>query len=464
MNLVDCLRVTPRHILLAICRAHNLSRSSSLPKEALITRLNRALMKLSTGPRFNALGHEEKCALQRLATRDGRMPLHDFTRAFGPIRPYRPWRRTQSSQGAGPAHPWRDPISTTERLLYKGLIYLTPSDPQHRQPREVILPAEFLDLLTGHDSPTAAQPTLSDAHTCATPSDPLLDLALFLAYLQSANVRPLHGRWLSPGHLRALGPCLSPPQPCHDARSELQAGRIPFIHYLSESLGFTVITGDCLKPSPTAMAWLARPRSTQLQALWETWLAPTDENRALWTRYRLPGHHLRDPVGFTHRLTRLLATFPAGAWLPLSELVRSPHLALDELIPWWEREEGQPVQDLLHEILAGPLSWLGVVAHQRGAAPEQRRWRLTDPGARLLGRVEAACLQDDTQPLTLTEDLTLTLPSRPGLAGLLALAEWVELAPGPQLHLTPSSLAGALERGATIEDLFALLSRLVPGH
>jgi len=454
MNLIDCLRMTPRRHLLAICRAHHWTCSSSVPKETLVTRLAQTLTN-SVVQTTNALSSEEHAALHWLAAHDGRMPLHDFTHTFGPIRPHRPWRMDN------PTHPWRHPVSTAEKLLYKGLIYLTPSDPQRRQPRYVILPTEFLTLIPADNPPadTEPAPQFPSASAPLTPSfDPLLDLALFLSYLQRADVRPLHGRWLSLRHLRALGPCLSPPYPCQDVRSELQAGRIAFIHYLAESLGLVLSVSNHLKPSPAALSWLGRPRSTQFQALRKAWLSPTDDNCQLWKRYRLPGCTLRDPPGFARRLTCLLRTIPHHTWFSLAQLIQSPYLALDELIPWWEREQRDATRDLLQETLEGPLSWLGVVESQDSDSP-QAKWRLTSLGAWLLGQPEASPPQDDAQPLTLTKDLTLRSSSPPQLAGLLALAEWSDMGPGPQLRLTPSSVTRALERGGEVQDLFATLAR-----
>ncbi len=382
MDLLACLNCTPHRYLVAISYTHHLHDPRHMAKADLVRQLLACLAHPSTRDHiFNTLSPQEQTALQRLVAQDGRMPLHEFTRAFGPIRPYRPWRQD------GPTHPWRHPISTTEKLLYKGLIYLTPSDPQRRQPRYIILPAEFLDLLSPDDqgSPSPTLPCPS------APFNPLLDLALFLAYLQYAHVRPLHGRWLSPRHLRALGSCLSPPltrllarsspeppltgsrekarhQPRHEPRSELQAGRVAFIHFLAESLGLVFQASDLLKPSPTALPWLSQPASTQLQVLWETWLSPPDENRKRWVHYRLPGHHLRDPVGFAQRLARWLATLPPQTRFSLDDLINNPHLALDELIPWWEREQGQPARELLLETLEGPPELVG-----DGGMPARRR-------------------------------------------------------------------------------------------
>ena len=480
MDLLTCLQTSPYRHLTAISRALGLSCNTRTPKADFARQLrdhlaNPVVLQWTR----EGLSAEEQNALRSLVAHNGRMPLRDFTRAFGPVRPYRPWRRDE------PAHPWRHPISTTEKLLYEGLIYLTPSDPQRRQPRHVILPTEFLTLISPNNSPANAHPPPPLPYSLA-PSpprfDPLLDLALFLSYLQGADVRPLHGRWLSPSHLWALGSCLSPPYPCQGIRSELQADRIAFTHYLAESLGLVVSASHQLKPSPSALSWLSQPRSTQLRALWETWLSPTDENRERWTRYRLFGQNLRDPPGFVQRLAHLLAAFPANVGLALTELAQSPHLGLDELIPWWERDQGHLAPELLQEVLEGPLSWLGLISGlpDRGSATcaepgrsirnpkpvlsgaevsEIRRWSLTSLGRWLLGHSEASPPEDASQPLILVDDLVLTLPPRSQLPGLLALAEWTEMSPGPQLRLTPTSVTRALERGGDAQDLLAALAR-----
>jgi hypothetical protein len=87
------------------------------------------------------------------------------------------------------------------------------------------------------------------------------------------------------------------------------------------------------------------------------------------------------------------------------------------------------------------------------------QWRITPQGAWLLGQPEASPPQGDTESLTLNDHLALALPPRPQLDGLLALAEWARLEPGPQLCLDRASIAHALERGASIQDLFATLAR-----
>jgi hypothetical protein len=58
-------------------------------------------------------------ALHLLALHDGWLPAHDFSRRFGPLRTFKPWRKEAPPDDA----PWRAPASTTELLWYRGLIY-----------------------------------------------------------------------------------------------------------------------------------------------------------------------------------------------------------------------------------------------------------------------------------------------------------------------------------------------------
>jgi hypothetical protein len=285
--------------------------------------------------------------------------------------------------------------------------------------------------------------------------DPLLDVALFLAYLQATDVHPLHGRWLPPRHFQALGPCLSPSVLCREFRSERQSGRLPFAHYLAESLGLLTLASNLLKPSPVALGWLERPASEQIHDLWAAWLTTSDENRQRWTRYHLPGYKLRDPIGFAQRIVGLLSSVPDGQPWALQEIDSQ---MFDELVPWWERDDQPPPEVLLREMLSGPLAWLGLV---RPTAEDELPacYQLTLLGAWLLDRPGVAPPPDHTRPLRVADLLDIQVPAESQLAAILDLAGWTELGPGPCLHFTPASLIRAREQGGTWQDLLAALTR-----
>lgn len=178
-TLMDALEVTPHRVLVGISRTHGLPGSSRTRKTALIQRLARHLGDPSKLHAIvQALTPEEGAALTRLAAGDGRMPSHEFTRQFGPIRPYRPWRPDSVR------HPWRQPISSSERLLYLGLIFLIPGHKERQEPEQIVLPAEFRPLIAPPTPDAVPQPPVLDQ-----PIDPVRDLATLLAYLQQTDVR-----------------------------------------------------------------------------------------------------------------------------------------------------------------------------------------------------------------------------------------------------------------------------------
>lgn len=465
MNLLECLKGLPYRALIGIARTHRLSVSDHMPKTALVELLVSHLGK----PRvikncLAALPPDAHTALQRLVAHGGMMLFAGFVRVFGPIRP---WGRHASP------HAWRVPISTSEQLLYSGLIYPLPAE-------SITLPVEFNGLIPLPESHLSVEPTASAEPSAAQrPFDPVLDLAFLLAYLQQHDIQPLHGRWLSMRHLKRLGSCLYPPESYRGVSSERHAGRLAFIHCLAEALYLILPPNPWLKPGPDALAWLSLPRSVQLRRVWVAWLQPDDANRQRWSHYRLPCHDLHDPFGLVQRLATLLLAHPVGVWLPCTTLFHHPLVALDDLVPWWEHEEHDTARQFLPELLAGPLRWLGVVevrsdpdqpGSTNAAAPPATsgrmdgaisHWRLTPLGAWMLDETQSAPPDDRTSPLILSGDLDIHLPPDPNPAALLALSPWTAITPGGQLQLSRQSIASSLEHGAQIQDLFSVMSRYV---
>jgi len=296
-------------MLLAICQANDFACNARAPKADLVGALAPRLAARARPAYLAQLPASHLELLTALARQQGQMPLDRFQIRFGQIRPYRPWRSDS------PPHPWRDPASLPEQLLFRGLIFVVKSA---SLPAQVVLPAEIVSALL---PPAASQPPPPPV----PPFGSLLpDIALFLAYLQQVDVRPLHGRWLSPHHCHHLGARLAPPISSDALRSERQMQRLAFAHYLAERLGLVAVVGGLLKPSPSAGDWLLRDQSELLRICWQCWLAADDDNRQLWRRFRLPGHDLRDPVGFARRLIDHLLDAAANSFqtsLSLAELL-----------------------------------------------------------------------------------------------------------------------------------------------
>lgn len=444
MQFHACLQLHPHRHLIAASRVLGLPLSTKLAKRDLCQQIADHLSRPNLLSALLAqLGNPEIAALQSLAARADPMPVLSFQRHYGPIRSYQPWRSDN------PIRPWSDPLSPAEALYYRGLIAIqSPSShPAILLPDE--LRSRFQPAPPGPQTAPLPQPSPSL----------LFDLALFLAYLQRCSVQPRHGRWLSPAHCQALGSCLLPPLPGPALRSELQAPRLAFIHYLAESLDLLHLTGDLLKPTPLAHAWLAQPPARQLRAAWQAWLDPSEANTARWRRFRLPGHTLRDPVGFARNLSALLARQAAAAQTALSH---PDWTALADLLPWWEKDQAGSLQDLLASLRAGPLAAFQVLADP--SSDLAQGWRLTAQGCWLLLDAEAAASAEaPPQPLHLSPSLTIALEKGSSPPALLALSPWAELQPGPILRFTERSIAAALDDGATLPDLIALLTRHLNG-
>lgn len=442
MILAECLHFTPLRTLLAICQANGFGCDRHASKASLESVLVGRLARFCQPVFLSQLPASHLNILSALAHCQGQMPLGLFEASFGLIRPYRPWRSD------APRHPWRAPVSLSEELIFRGLIFVIRLP---GQPAQVVLPDEIALVLQEPEHPT---PSLAPGPEAGSW---LLDLVLFLVYLQQVDVRPIHGRWLSVHHCRQLGACLSPPLQgaWQSLPSERHATRIAFLHYLAERLNLLTTTAGLLKPSPSVATWLAQDPAELLATCWRSWLAPDEANRHLWRRFRLPGYTLRDPAGFVRRFVNHLAGVPSS----LSSVAAQSVLA--ELLPWWEREQDvSALQTLIAALLTGPLVWLDVV-ETSGAASDPSTSRLTPWGAWLCGGNGAARPDDFAVP-SLT-DVVVSLDgvatNLPSVLAVLAIAPWCDLQSGPCLCLTPASLTRALAQGAQLSDLFALWQR-----
>lgn len=181
---------------------------------------------------FKRLSADERAALQALQAAGGTLPQRRFQKAFGAVRLYRPWRGDDV-----PKTPWKRPQSIAEKLWYLGFIEIVKGRPDH-----VSLPDEVLALLPPLPRLEAETPVV----TPLTPSgaDALCgDVALMLGALMFHDVCPLHGRWIPLRALRRINRHLRTPDDLNGVRSELQTGRLRFLHYLAECMGLAGVQG-----------------------------------------------------------------------------------------------------------------------------------------------------------------------------------------------------------------------------
>ncbi len=463
MKLKQCLNQYNWYMLRAIVLARSLEHAREPTKSDLVALLaNDILSKSGEGLSDSPLSDEAQRALETLIALGGQMPLNKFGRRFGQIRPYKPWRQDN------PHHPWRSPISPAETLWYQGLIFKTAQRGELWTEEYITIPEDLLALLP----PVELQPFHTLIESAPTPShvvkaDLLYNVCLFLGFLNSQDIIPLHGRWLPPGQMQILNRLFSAPEDLTNVRSEKRTGRLRFLHYLCETAGLVALAGRYLKPTPMVASWLAASRREKWSALWDGWRSGSEINHQLWVRYELPGWQQRNPLAILTRLLPYVAQCPPAQWLSLPsfiEVVLEEEEALRDLTPWWQREEGRDEAcRILQQHLTGPLAWLGVVSLGCEDA-NHVSFSLTSLGAALLNPDDPGDDLFDTLPSTppfiLTSDLAVEVPSHPNLAHLYRLMEYSQAVVEDDVlrfRFTPDSIQRALERGAAMPEIVAFI-------
>jgi len=450
-------------------------------RDAIHTRLPETLATL------NADAHAALRALTQ--ARDFMMPRPGFTARFGPLHPYHPW------DPHAPPAPWPTPTSPAATLVHYGLAYPLNLGVRARPHHVVLLPHDLRDALVAFlDLPLAPPPR--PAVLPAPPGYDLdADLFAFLSLLNRRDCPARYGRWLLPQTLQALNAVLSTPDDLGDGRSELQAARIPFIHYLAERASLLGLIGGCLKPTLVAQEWLAAPLAQRLRILWEAWREPSDANRTLWRRYRLPAlEEDDDPLARFHTLLDTLAVCPGGPWDQPADLVdalieRDPALlrpqatyaAWTALDPDERAGFESRARAVLLALLSGPMAWFGLLGklqiaicnlqianRQVSKSANQRSPLLLTPlGAALLGREDGiwpidsapvplhVAVDEAEGPAVLLNAPALSLPDR---FALEAVAPPNQATPG-HYCLTRPCFLHALQRGHTVEGVVNFLER-----
>ena len=488
MDIIACLTRYPWRSLKALAAVYGLPAHHRHLKEQ-VGRALAAAIHARLPQTLAALDADARAALRALAgARDLSVPQSDFVARFGALHPYRPW-----DPRALPA-PWPTPTSPAATLVHYGLAYPLDLGARQRSHHVVLLPHDLRDALV----------TLLDLPVTPAPDPPVppptpehgLDADLFalLSFLNRQDCPVRHGRWLRPRTLQALNAVLSPPDDLGDGRSELQAARIPFLHYLAERAGLVGLTGGCLKPTLVAQEWLAAPRSQRLCILWDAWREPVDDNRALWRRYRLPAlEEDDDPLARLQALFDALAACPVGppgdpTGLLEALIERAPALVRPQATyaAWAALDPDERAgfearaRAVLLVLLTGPLTWFGLLSKSANqqigksanqqigkSANQQSPLLLTPLGAALLGREDGiwpidsapvplhVAVDEAEGPAVLLDAPALSLADR---FALEAIAPPDQATPG-RYRLTRSHFLHALQRGHTAEGVANLLER-----
>ena len=470
-TLLECLNRTSYRHLHAIARAHYLPHPQRHPpKEVWVATLHHFLTQPDTQRQIAArLGPDEWAALTAL--HDSAHPLvqHAFFARFGAIRAYRPW----DPSALLPDQPWHFPANASERLWYLGLLFPAPTTRLGGPPR-LCLPTEFREapaLFVDHPfAPTIPTPLAAENHLPTAALATMYDLAVLLGLLHYDDIPPRHGRWLPVRFLARWSQHLAQPVELPSIRSERQAPRLHFIHYLAEAAGF-LTHHRVVKPSPTATLWLQAPPTVRLATLWQTWQQPD-----LWQTYRLPASETPDAMAFVQHLLDRLQTANHRDWQTIAALLQDLARPLHAEPVWWQDPVLAPaLPEALAHLVHGPLRWLGLAETNADAPfadtdatlvlppPAELATRLT-----IAARQHAACqplfTSSPRTPIPCTIDdhqVTLSIDTDPAALATIDLHHLFEILClcGGQ-SLSPASLNLALERGYALEAIGRLLGEV----
>ncbi|MBK9094024.1 MAG: WYL domain-containing protein [Anaerolineae bacterium] len=454
-SLLDCLNLASFRHLWTIAQAHYLNAPQRHPPKDLWVQTLHAFLSNPANLQtiLSQLSPADHDALHALLDLPHPALQHAFCARHGVIRPYRPWNQSTPL----PDRPWRFPASSAERLWYLGLLFPAPPDRPGGQTRltladehRAFLRQHLLQNLPLHPQPPtglAYEPPLFDA---------LYDLTVLLALLHQHDIAPVHQRWLPAPFLQRFNQQTRRPAPFPGLRSELQAPRLHFLHYLAHTLGLLAPVGDFIKPSPTLPLWLQAAPTVRIQQLWNAWLQPDP-----WRTFRLPGAATPDPIALVQHLLHLLSLAPAAEWRTIPQLLKELKRFLHPQPVWWQTPTADDsLPHLLTDLFLGPLTWLGCVNLQT----ENRLQVQLTPAARAFLQAAPLSPLPAPQPFTLSLDperITLRLPDHDAalataqvdLARLHAL-----ISQFGSLSFGPDDLALALASDTTLDAVLQLLS------
>jgi len=395
----------------AVSLAHGLGFNTNLSKQAGSDYVRRALLDGGRLRRaFKALAEHERDALLTLQAAGGSLPLTEFTAQFGLIRPYRPWREDAHF------HPWKQPVSATEKLWHLAFIEI-----MHGRPDAVVIADEVLALLPPVPVPQPKPVDLSTDTAAMVENGRGLfcrDTAAFLA--ASPHLKWLQGRWLSSASMNRINQQLYIKEALADVRREAQTGRLRFIHYTAAAAGLladhTITT--------CGWRWLSEPH--RWQTLLEAITRDLDCRSSLWAAFDFPAVR-------THAWQAVIAS--------LSEL---PPAQIVEREAFWGRLRHLISRRDLAALLDGPLTWIGWVI------PCGDSFMVTCPDVEIQQAAEIKLHYDviDGQ-----------IPMLPALKPLVELALWAQT-DERYLRMDAAAVLRAAEAGVSLQQITAVLAEI----
>jgi len=404
-------------------------------------------------------------ALQSLQRQDGRMPLAEMNRRFGPLREMGAGKRDREK-------PWRHPASGLEELWYRGLIGRAFSDTPKGLEEFVFIPQDLLARLP--IPPPAADFSLEPPErlpewTRQTGSAAVDDATTLLAAYRLA---PASAGRLAPERRDWL------------ARHLLHSDSLDLLLSVLRETG--LMDPATLEPDPArTRRFLEAPRGAGLSQLLQGWAgargwndlaqleglqAPKGRwpNEPLATRQvglapvlRLPPGRWWSLAGFLESLRRHQPGFlrPGGdfdSWY-LQDAQSGDFLPGLEA---WDRVDGA----LLTYLLTGPLHWLGAVDLGGEGRPGRiSAFRLTPAAQVLIKPRSVPEIREPQRRARLTADGRLTVPraaARSLRYQISRFSRWIELDRRQEdfvYQITAASLRGGREAGLLPRHMLAVL-------
>jgi hypothetical protein len=407
---------------------------------------------------IDSLPAQSHRALAELTQQGGSLPWHQFSKKFGQIREMGASRRDRE-------HPQRSPISTSERLWYRGLIHRAFLEANHGPQEYAYIPEDLLpilpDLSAAAEGPLLSRPATPKERAYLHPvNDKILDHAATLLTARRIHLRPE-----SLAETAAKWPL--PPET------------------LASLLTTTGLLDQDQNPftEPTR-SFLEAPRGAALAQLVSAWItSATHDDLRLIPHLSAEGGWLNNPLHARHAALALLQQLPPNTWWSISAFTSAVKgYQPDFLRPggdyntwylkdslseqylrgfeFWDQVEGA----YLRYLITGPLHWLGLLDL---ASPDED----TPPNAFRFSTWSQSLLADQSAPIPEPEAGAITLDSQgqilvPRLASRALryqIARFCEWLPNKRdnyaYRIGPHSLTRASEQGLQAKQLIKLLQR-----
>ncbi|MFQ5420023.1 MAG: helicase-associated domain-containing protein, partial [Anaerolineae bacterium] len=422
-------------------------------KAACVQAVETALLNLDLVQELNFLPPEEAAAIQALVAENGRAPVAAFSRQHGEVRPMGPGRMEREE-------PWLDPISPAEALWYRGFLYRGFDETAEGMMEFFYLPDELLAQFPRPEKTLVVAETAVPALTPVTPpqkwetavTQAVDDLTTMLALAQTTSLSGID--W--PRYLLDA----SPP-------------RRSLLFTMAREMNWLRQSDEGLRPTRAALGWLKESREAQLRALADAWSASG------WNELRRTPGLICEGEGWENdpilARTAVLDALPRQPeWVAVNDLVNHIHATNPDFQrpdgnydTWYIRDETSgdfltgfenwPLVEgrLIRFLLAGPLTWLGLVELGGDA------FRLT---ARALDWLQDTPPPPDAvrAPLVVGADGLLVVPHNSDRyvrfqVMRIAEAEPVSVTRPYQYRLTPQSLKKAGMQGIAPERILQFL-------